>query len=64
MPRDLATSLVYARSKPLVGRLAYYALKLLGVEMPLSVRIGTRPGAGARRVRRGHPPPDHASATG
>ena len=40
MPRDLATSLVYARSRPLIGRLAYYALKLLGVEIPLSVRIG------------------------
>jgi serine O-acetyltransferase len=40
MPRDLATTLVYARSKPLIGRLAYYALKLLGVEMPLSVRVG------------------------
>jgi len=40
MPRDLATSLVYARSQPLIGRLAYYALKLLGVEIPLSVRIG------------------------
>ena len=32
--------LVYARKKPLVGRLAYLALKLLGVEIPLSVRIG------------------------
>ena len=40
MPRDLATSLVYARSTPIFGRLAYYALKLLGVEIPLSVRVG------------------------
>ena len=40
MARDLATSLVYARSRPFIGRLAYYALKLLGVEIPLSVRVG------------------------
>ena len=40
MARDFHTSLVYARSWPLVGRLAYYALKLLGVEIPLSVKIG------------------------
>jgi serine O-acetyltransferase len=40
MARDLPTSLVYARAWPLVGRLAYYALKLLGVEIPPSVRIG------------------------
>lgn len=40
MRRDLVTSLVYARSRPLVGRLSYYALKLLGVEIPLSVHIG------------------------
>ena len=40
MPRDLATSLVYARSWPFIGRLAYYALKLLGVEIPISVHIG------------------------
>lgn len=32
--------LVYARRKPLVGRLAYLALKLLGVEIPLTVVIG------------------------
>ncbi len=41
MPRDLPTSLVYARYWPLLGRLAYYALKLLGVEIPLSVPIGS-----------------------
>jgi len=40
MPRDLSTSLVYARNWPVLGRLAYYALKLLGVEIPLSVPIG------------------------
>lgn len=32
--------LVYARKKPILGRLAYFALKLLGVEIPLSVQIG------------------------
>jgi len=40
MPRDLPTSLVYAREWPLIGRLAYYALKLLGVEIPRSVKVG------------------------
>jgi serine O-acetyltransferase len=38
--RDGYTSLVYARHWPLVGRLAYYALKVLGVEMPRSVQVG------------------------
>jgi serine O-acetyltransferase len=32
--------LVYARKNPLFGRLAYFILKLLGVEIPLSVEIG------------------------
>jgi serine O-acetyltransferase len=41
MARDLYTTLVYARSVPLVGRLAYYLLKLLGAEIPLSVKIGS-----------------------
>ena len=40
MARDLYTSLVYARSWPFLGRLAYYTLKLLGVEIPRSVQIG------------------------
>jgi serine O-acetyltransferase len=40
MAKDLPTSLVYARGKPIIGRLAYYALKLLGVEIPLSVPVG------------------------
>lgn len=37
---DFYTSLVYARSLPLVGKLAYYLLKLLGAEIPCSVPIG------------------------
>ncbi len=40
MKRDLYTSLVYARNWPVVGRLAYFTLKLLGIEIPLSVEIG------------------------
>ena len=40
MRRDLPTSLVYARKWPLLGRLAYYLLKLLGVEIPRSVPVG------------------------
>jgi serine O-acetyltransferase len=40
MARDLYTTLVYARTRPLFGRLAYYLLKLLGAEIPPSVRIG------------------------
>jgi serine O-acetyltransferase len=40
MSRDFHTSLVYARKWPGIGRLAYYVLKLLGVEIPLSVKIG------------------------
>ena len=40
MPRDLPSSLVYARSWPLLGHLAYYALKLLGVEIPRRVSVG------------------------
>jgi len=40
MARDFVTSLAYARRLPLLGRLAYYALKFLGVELPLSVPIG------------------------
>jgi len=38
--RDLFTALVYARENPLIGSLAYYALKLLGIEIPHSVQIG------------------------
>jgi serine O-acetyltransferase len=40
MQQDIYTSLVYARNWPVLGRLAYYALKLLGVEIPRSVQIG------------------------
>ena len=40
MPRDLITTLAYARAKSVIGPLAYYALKLLGVELPCTVPIG------------------------
>jgi serine O-acetyltransferase len=40
MSRDLPTRLVYARRSPLFGRLAYYGLKVLGVEIPRSVPVG------------------------
>ena len=40
MRRDLFTSLVYARRWPILGKLAYYVLKLLGAEIPRSVEIG------------------------
>jgi serine O-acetyltransferase len=34
------THLVYARRNPLIGKLAYLTLKLLGAEIPRSVEIG------------------------
>ena len=37
---DFYTRLVYARNWRFVGRAAYWLLKLLGAEVPLSVRIG------------------------
>jgi serine O-acetyltransferase len=40
MAKDIFTSLVYARTIPIFGRAAYYLLKLLGIEMPLTVEIG------------------------
>lgn len=41
MPRrDFYTRLVYARKLPILGKLFYYLLKLLGSEIPLSVQIG------------------------
>lgn len=40
MARDIYSALVYARRSPLVGRAAYYALKLLGAEIPRSVPVG------------------------
>lgn len=38
--RDFYTRLVYARKWPFFGILAYYLLKFMGVEIPLSVEIG------------------------
>jgi len=38
--KDFYARLVYARRWPLVGKLAYYALKLLGAEIPRAVEIG------------------------
>ncbi len=38
--RDLYTRLVYARTNPIFGRIAYFTLKLLGLEIPNSVMIG------------------------
>jgi serine O-acetyltransferase len=40
MSRDFYTSLVYARRLPILGKLVYYVLKLLGIEIPLSVQVG------------------------
>jgi serine O-acetyltransferase len=37
---DFYSFLVYARTSSLVGKLAYYLLKLLGAEIPCSVPIG------------------------
>ncbi len=41
MKRDLYSRLVYARKAPFLGSFAYYLLKLLGVELPRSVVVGT-----------------------
>jgi serine O-acetyltransferase len=38
--KDFYTRLVYARQTPLIGKLFYYLLKLLGSEIPVSVPIG------------------------
>ena len=38
---DFVTRLAYASKKPLIGKLAYLTLKLLGVELPRPVPIGT-----------------------
>jgi serine O-acetyltransferase len=38
--KDFYTHLVYARQLPLIGKLFYYLLKLLGSEFPVSVPIG------------------------
>ena len=37
---DFITRLTYLRKNHILGRIAYYTLKLLGVEMPRSVAIG------------------------
>ena len=38
--RDFYTRLVYARQLPVIGKLFYYLLKLLGSEIPMSVPVG------------------------
>jgi len=38
--RDFYTHLVYARKTPIIGKLFYYLLKMLGSEIPPSVTIG------------------------
>ena len=38
--KDVYTRLVYARQIPVLGKMFYYLLKLLGSEIPLSVPIG------------------------
>ena len=40
MRRDIYSELVYARKLPLVGGVAYFILKLLGVEIPRPVKVG------------------------
>jgi len=40
MSGDIYTQLVTLRRSKLFGRLAYYVLKMLGVEIPLSVSVG------------------------
>lgn len=40
MRKDIPTSLVYMQQTPILGRLAYYLLKILGVEIPRPVPIG------------------------
>jgi len=40
MAKDFVTTLVYARSFPIVGRGCYYLLKILGLEIPISVVVG------------------------
>ncbi len=41
MKLDFYTALVYARRWPVVGKLAYFSLKLLGAEIPRSVPVGS-----------------------
>lgn len=40
MSKDLTTRLAYASKQPVIGKLAYLALKFLGVELPRPVPIG------------------------
>lgn len=41
MPKmDFYTRLVYARQLPIIGKLSYYLLKILGSEIPMSVDVG------------------------
>jgi len=40
MRRDIYSQLVYARNIPLLGGLAYFVLKLLGIEIPRPVNVG------------------------
>ncbi len=40
MAQDFYTRLVYVRKLPLIGALAYYCLKLRGIEIPRRVPIG------------------------
>jgi serine O-acetyltransferase len=41
MKPDFVTWLVYTTKRPLIGKLAYLALKLLGIEFPRPVLIGS-----------------------
>lgn len=38
--RDIYSILVYGRERKYIGKFAYFALKILGIEIPVSVRIG------------------------
>jgi serine O-acetyltransferase len=40
MKRDIYSQLVYARKIPLLGGMAYFILKLLGIEIPRQVKVG------------------------
>jgi serine O-acetyltransferase len=40
MRQDIITTLAYVRTRPILGTVAYYTLKLLGLELPRSVVIG------------------------
>jgi serine O-acetyltransferase len=41
MKSDFVTRLAYTTKKPLIGKLAYLLLKLLGIELPRRVPIGS-----------------------